>query len=483
MSASVVIVGGGITGLSAAWTLCRARPDLKLTLLERRDGVGGNIVTERVDGFVLDGGPDSFLRTKPQALELCRELGIDGDLISTREEARKVYLVHDGELEPMPAGMALAVPTRLRPMIETPIVGLGSKLRMLGDLVLPAKHDDADESIEDFVARRFGRQAARKLAAPLLGGIYAGDIGELSVKATFPQLVELERRHGSLVMGLFAAQQRMRGETDSNGSKARVALSALRWMRRPPETAPSPFLSLRRGMGELVSELAAGLPQSAVRTGAVVTRVTERSEGGWDVRLEDGSALAADAVLLASPAHAAARMVPDTELSRELSGIPYVSTATIFLGWPRALVSHPLDGVGFVAPKGESALIAATWVTSKWEARAPEGHVLVRAFVGGTRGVVDVAGSSDAELIAVARRELERLMGRLGEPELTRVFRYVDSNPQPLVGHTDRLARIERRLAALPGLYLAGAAYDGVGIPDCVRQGRAAAERIVRERC
>jgi protoporphyrinogen/coproporphyrinogen III oxidase len=482
MSRQVVIVGGGITGLSAAYALADRRTDVQITLLEARERVGGNIVTERSDGFLLDGGPDSFLRTKPQAAELCKELGLGGDLMTTREQARKVYMVQGGALEPMPAGMALAVPTRLGPMLGTPLLSFPGKLRMLGDLVLPARRDAGDESIEDFVARRFGREAALRLAAPLLGGIYAGDIGELSVRATFPQLVDLEQRHGSLVVGLFAAQRRARGE-QTNGGRLRGAMQALRWMRRPSEAAASPFQSLRGGMGDLVAALSARLPAGAVRVGTPVTSIAATDDARWQVMLERDEPLIADAVLIAAPAHAAAKMVPDPELAAELAAIPYLSTATVFFGWPRDAVSHPLDGVGFIAPKGQTALIAATWVTSKWDDRAPEGHVLVRAFVGGVRSSIDVARASDSELAAAALAELERLMGPLGEPELTRVFRYIDSNPQPLVGHPARLSRIEQRLERHPGLYLAGAAYDGVGIPDCVRQGRAAADRILTERC
>jgi oxygen-dependent protoporphyrinogen oxidase len=254
-------------------------------------------------------------------------------------------------------------------------------------------------------------------------------------------------------------------------------------MRRPPEAAQSPFLSLRGGMGDLVNAIASKLPPGSVRVGADVTRITQRDDGRWSVEIQAGERLIADAVLLASPAHVSAKLVPDMELAAELGAIPYLSTATVFFGWPRHAVSHPLDGVGFIAPKGQTALIAATWVTSKWDDRAPEGHVLVRAFVGGVRSTIDVVRSSDDELAAAARAELTRLMGPLGEPELTRVFRYVDANPQPLVGHPARLARIERHLDRLPGLYVAGAAYDGVGIPDCVRQGSAVAERILTDRC
>ena len=481
MSAAVVIVGGGITGLSAALAVHRARPDVRVTVLERRERAGGNIVTERAGGFLIDGGPDSFLRTKPQAVALCKELGIDGDLVSTAETARKVYMVHDGELAPMPAGMALSVPTRLGPMIETPILSLRGKLRMLGDLLLPGPHGAReDESIEDFLARRFGREAASRIAGPLLGGIYAGDIAELSIQATFPQLVELERAHGSLVMGFFAAQS---SNGSAGGGRLREALHALSWMRRPAETAPSPFLSLRGGMGQLIETIVARLPDRSVRTSAGVKQLDRDASGRWQVELEDGERLDADAVLLATPAHVSAKLVPDAEVARELGGIPYASTATVFLGYPREQVSHPLDGVGFIAPKGETALIAGTWVSSKWDHRAPPGHVLMRAFLGGAHGAIDVARASDSELFETAERELWRLMGPLGPPELRRVFRYVDSSPQPLVGHRARLSRIERRLQEFPGLYVAGAAYDGVGIPDCIRQGQSAGDRILKERC
>ena len=200
----VVVVGGGITGLSAAYAMATARPDVRVTLLERRDRVGGNIETERRDGFLLDGGPDSFLSTKREGAELCRELGLGKDIIVPRPEASKVFMVHRGQLEIMPAGMALAVPTKFGPMLKTPLISFPGKLRMLGDFLLPARRDDADESIEDFIARRFGREAARKIAAPLLGGIYAGDCAELSIRSTFPQLIDIEQKHRSLVKGFIA---------------------------------------------------------------------------------------------------------------------------------------------------------------------------------------------------------------------------------------------------------------------------------------
>lgn len=462
----VVVVGAGITGLTTAYVLSSGEPRVQVTLIERRERVGGNIETERRDGFLLDGGPDSFLSTKREGAELCRELGLGGDLIVPRPEAKKVYMVHRGRLEPMPGGLALAIPTKVGPMLSTPLMSFPGKLRMLGDLVLPRRHDAGDESIEDFIARRFGREAARRLAAPLLGGIYAGDIGELSVLSTFPQLVEVEQKHGSLARGLLALQL---ARAKQNGGIKKSG------------DVPSPFMSLKGGMGALVAALSSKLPDGTVKSGRSVEQV-ERAGDGWRVTLAGGEQLDADAVVLASPAHVTAKLVPDERLARELGAIPYLSTATVFFALPRSGLERPLDGAGFVAPKGEAELIAGTWVSAKWDGRAPDDHVLVRAFLGGARAKVDVVGSSDEDLANVAKRALEQLMGKLGTPSFTRVFRYVDANPQPIVGHGARMARVAERLKELPGLYVAGAAYDGVGIPDCVRQARAVAQRVREER-
>lgn len=467
MTRHVVVVGAGITGLTAAYVLGRGEPRPHITLVERRDRVGGNIETERREGFLLDGGPDSFLSTKREGAELCRELGLGDHLIVPRPEAKKVYMVHRGRLEPMPGGLALAIPTQIGPMLSTPLVSFPGKLRMLGDLVLPRRHGDGDESIEDFIARRFGREAARSLAAPLLGGIYAGDIGELSIRSTFPQLVEVEKKHGSLAKGLLALQLARQKQNGSGPKKG--------------GDAPSPFMSLTGGMGELVAALLERIPAEALKLGRSALRV-EPSGGAYRVRLDGDEVLDADAVIFASPAHATAQMLPDPRITAELGAIPYLSTATVFFAFPRAGLERPLDGVGFVAPKGEAELIAGTWVSSKWDGRAPDDHVLMRAFLGGARAKVDVAKASDEQLASIAQRALEQLMGRLGTPTFTRIFRYIDANPQPIVGHAARMQRVEARLRELPGLYLAGAAYDGVGIPDCVRQARSVVERVRRER-
>jgi protoporphyrinogen/coproporphyrinogen III oxidase len=479
----LIVIGAGITGLSAAYAALRLRPETQVTVLERSGHLGGCIVTEQRDGFVLDGGPDSFLKTKPAALALCRQLGLEGELISVREAGRNVYVAHDGKLLPLPPGMALAVPTRLAPLLTTPLLSPAGKLRMLGDLLLPAHFlaPDEDESIAAFVARRFGREAAERLAAPLLGGIYSGDAETLSLRSTFPQLAEYERAHGSVVFGMFAAQV---PSASHGGSRVGQLRALLRWMRRGDKLLPSPFASFPRGMGQLVEALSAKLPEGSLRRGAEVVRLLPPAtrDQVWTVELAGGERLSADGVLLAAPARVCAALVPDAELSRELSAIPQGSTATVFVGLDRAAVAHPLDGSGFVVPKGQGRILAATWVSSKWEGRAPAGKVLLRTYLGGARDPELLRTASDADLVGLARAELERLMGPLGQPELTRVFRYVDSRPQPVTGHAARLERIRAGVRRLPRLELAGAAYDGVGIPDCIRQAEAAVSRLF-ERC
>jgi oxygen-dependent protoporphyrinogen oxidase len=483
----VAVVGGGITGLTAAYRMATQRADVEVLLLERSARLGGNIRTDRIDDFLVDAGPDAFLRTKAEAVELASDLGLAPDLVTTQE--RRVYVVHRGKLVPMPAGMALAVPTRIGPLLTTPLVNWTGKLRVARDLLWPRSRaaEAGDESIYDFMSRRFGREAAANLAAPLLGGIYAGDARELSIQATFPQLPELERQHGSLVLGLFAAQQtRDRGRSSvRRSSRLGETLDLVRWLWRPEGSgsAPSPFYSFRAGMGRMVEALVDRLPPGAVRLRSEVVRLVPSGDTRrrWSLGLAGGEELLADAVILTTPAHAATQVVPDSALARELKSIPYVSTATVFYGYPRHGVRHPLDAVGFIVPRGEAEVFAATFVSSKWEQRAAKDHVLLRVFFGRSAQTRDPDQLSDDELLAIGQKELERLLGPLGNPVLTRVYRYPKANPQPLVGHIGRMGRIEEHLARLPGLYLAGGAYRGVGIPDCVRQANEQATRALAE--
>ncbi len=473
----LAVVGGGIAGLATAYAA--SRRGARVTLLECQPRIGGNIRTELIDGFLIDAGPDAFVRTKPDATQLCEELGLTADLIST--QSRNVYVAHQGKLELMPAGMALAVPTRLGPMLQTPLLSWRGKMRTLADLFIRGRESDEDEALGHFIARRFGKEAAERLAAPLLGGIYAGDVEELSIKATFPQLLALERSHGSLIMGLFAAQQRREGGLDSSRSRLGALTAVFRWLRRAPHEAPSPFYSLRGGMQQLTDAIVAALPAGSIRTGVEVTGLRPPTDDAarWGVDLAGGEGLEVDRVALCVPAYIAARWIPDSHARDILCQIPYVSTATVFLGFRREQLAHSLDGVGFIVPKGEGSLMAATWVSSKWEHRAPEGHVLLRGFIGGRRNEHQLEQSSDEDLIRLTLEELRRYMGRIETPILTRVYRYTKANPQPLVGHEGKLEAMRQHLATLPGLTLAGAAYGGVGIPDCIRQGRMIAENLV----
>lgn len=438
----VLVVGAGIAGLSCAYELSRG--GAQVTVLESRDRAGGVIVTERTGGYVIEGGPDSILSIKPAGLELVKELGLGDRIVPAL--SRRVYVQHADELHPLPEGVFLTVPTKLGPMLKSRLFTLGGKLRMGMDLVLPRGSEVEDESLGSFVRRRLGRQALERLAEPLMAGIYLADAEELSLRATFPRFLDMEREHRSLIRAL---------------------------RRAPPGGSVSPFVSLRGGLGELVEKLVAALPTGSIRTGCTVRAIFP----GWTVRL-DGESLSADRVVLAVPPPAAATLLNphDPELAAALESIRAASSATVSLGWPASAVARPLDGTGFVIPRAErGTILACTWTSSKFEGRAPEGKVLVRAFIGETG-----LGAGDAELIASVRWELERRIGAKGEPEIARVFRWPAANPIYRVGHDRRVREIEERSTAkLPGLSIIGSGLRGIGIPDNVKEGRATARRIL----
>jgi oxygen-dependent protoporphyrinogen oxidase len=460
----LVVVGGGIAGLSAAHRaveLARERgtaPDL--TLIEARDRLGGTIASERVDGFLIEAGPDSFLSEKPWALALCRRLGVEDRLVRTDDRFRKVFVWYHGRLHPLPDGFQLLAPTAMRPFATSSLFSLPGKLRMALDLVLPRGGGD-DESLGAFVRRRLGAEALERVAQPLVAGIYTADPDDLSLMATMPRFLELERRERSVILGLRRALRR-----------APVpGTSGARW---------SLFVTFGGGMEELVSTLAARLPAGAVVLGQRVTAL-ERAGPRWRVTTDGGRCLDADRVIVATEAHAAARLTRylDPALATLLEEIPYASAATVSLGYRRADVPHALDGFGFVVPRSEGkALLAGTFSSVKYPARAPEGHVLIRAFVGGMLNAAMLAEADEA-LVARARRELGEALGVSAAPILTRLHRWPASMPQYRVGHLARVETVERLSAALPGLVLAGSAYRGVGIADCVRSGEAAAEQAL----
>lgn len=461
MRLSVVIVGGGVTGLAAAHRateLARERgQDLDLTVLEARGRLGGTIATERADGFLVEAGPDSFLSEKPWALALCRRLGVEGQLVRTDDRYRKVFVWFRGRLHPLPDGFQLLAPTRLLPFATSSLFSWPGKLRMAMDLVVRRGAGD-DESLGAFVRRRLGKEALDRVAQPLVAGIYTADPDELSVAATMPRFLDVERRHRSIILGLRKALQ----TTPQPGT------SGARW---------SLFVTFADGMETLVRTLAARLPEPAVRLGQRVVSV-ERSGARWRLATSEGARLDADRVILAGESHGAARLLRyvDPTLATLLGEIDYAGAATVSLGYRRADIPHALDGFGFVVPRTEGkAVLAATFSSVKYPGRAPEGHVLLRCFLGGALNA-GLLAEDDGALIARARAELAQALGVTADPVLTRLARWPASMPQYRVGHLARVETIERRASALGGLRLAGGAYRGVGIADCVRSGEAAAE-------
>jgi oxygen-dependent protoporphyrinogen oxidase len=476
----IVIVGGGITGLSAARAaLARAREaarDVTVTVVERSPRFGGNLVTEQRGGFLLDGGADSWVTSKPHASALARELGLEKSLVATNEATRRYYIAKGDRLHAVPEGLVLGVPTRLWPLAMTRLFSWSGKARMALEPFVPRKRfeGDEDESIADFAARRLGREAADRLVAPLLGGISAGDAADVSVRAAFPQLAAMEQTYGSLTMGMRATQRERRAKA----AEAKRAGKASR-------AEPSAFVSLEGGMGALVAALVERLgTQGAVLRTSAGARKVDRRGTGWIVELDSGETLEADRVLLAAPAHVSAHLLRDADgaLADALGEVRYVSTATAFLAYEAAQVQEKLDGVGFVVPPALGRpILAGTWVSSKWSGRAPEGHVLLRVFFGGA-GREAILQEDDAALAALGHRELGRWMKLAGEPAWSRVFRFDGARPQMRVGHLAAMRRI-RALAgsAVKGVRIAAGGFDGDGIPDCVRQGEEAGRGMVDE--
>jgi len=447
----VVVVGGGIAGLSAAHAL--QERGLPYLLIEGSDRLGGVIRTERKQGFLLEGGPDSLLVQKPEGLALLRALGLEERLQPTNPRERKLYVLHRGRLHPLPEGMMLTVPTRVLPVLKSGLFSWPGKLRMGLDLVLPARHDAGDESIASFVRRRFGQETLERLAEPLLAGIHAGDPERLSLRATFPRLAALEERHGSVVRGLRASPP-------------------------PPSKLPSAFVALRGGLGELVDALAARLPPGAIRTSSPVQSI-ERSGAGFTLRMGPGAGapVEARAVLLALPPRAAAPLVRPFSpgAGSELASIRFASTVVLVLGLRREDVAHPLDGYGLIVPRPEGLRTTAlSFHSTKFEGRTPEGQVMLRVFFGGTfdGGVLELA---DAELVALARREMGPVLGLRGEPTLARVFRWREATPQMEVGHLQKVARVEQALEGVPGLFVCGSGFRSTGLPDTIGDAQRAA--------
>ena len=463
----IIVIGGGISGLAAAHRLTELSRagsiELRITLLEASDRLGGVIATEHDQDLLLELGPDSYITEKPAALRLCERLGLTERLIAPRHDGLKLYTVHRGALEPLPEGFLLMAPTRVGSVLRSPLFSWGGKGRMGLEPLLPRRSDDGDESLASFVRRRLGREVLERVAQPLIGGIHASDPETLSLAATMPRFPEMERTHGSVILGTRRAQKRRAQVADETGA---------RW---------SLFVSIDGGMEVLVRRITDALDPGVVRLGETVRELSWHP-GARRWRVETSRAgLEADAVICTLPAFAAATALTILEpaLAGELKAIPFSSTATVNLAYRRSDIAHPLDGYGFVVPHVERRkIMACTFSSVKYAGRAPKDVALLRCFAGGALQP-DLLDQPDESLEAQVREDLDALLGISGAPTLCRTTRYPDCMPQYNVGHLDRLERIDARLDRFPTLALAGKSYRGVGIADCIHSGETAAEAIV----
>jgi oxygen-dependent protoporphyrinogen oxidase len=466
----IAIVGAGIAGLSTAYYLNKlSRQEgqpLEIAILEKEGRLGGSILTEQADGFLMEGGPDCFLSEKPWALKLCGELGLEEEVIGTNQQFRRTFILWEGRLHEIPEGFMLLAPTSLWPFIKSSLFTLSGKLRMGLDLILPRKRSTDEESLAAFVRRRLGREALERIAEPLVAGIHAGDPATMSLQSTFPRFIDLEQGHRSLIWGMY---------------KRKKQFAHL----RPSYTM---FITLRQGMEEMIFALEKAIPSNCISLGQEVRgleKIQGKSASGPLYRLHikgREKALEADAVVLAPPAFVAAELLEGIagDIARQLRAIPYVSTATINLAYGRPQIDHPLDGYGFVVPRLEGRrIMAATFSSVKFPERAPQKEVLLRCFVGGAKNE-DIVSWGDDELLTTVRGDIEEILGITGAPTLVRIFRWNKAMPQYTLGHEERLSRIEQGLARHPGLFLAGSAYHGVGISDCVRDAELTSQKVLK---
>ena len=462
----IAIIGGGISGLAAAYEAEQRRrtgADVQYTLYESSSRLGGVLRTEVIDGCVVEAGPDSFVSEKPWASDLCRLIGIGGQLIGSNDSDRKTYIVTRGRLVEMPDGLMFMVPTKILPTGLSPLFSWKTKIRMAKELFHPPRAVDHDESVADFVGRHYGREMVDRLADPLLSGIYGGESANLSVRAVLQRFAEMERTHGSLGRAMLAVRKKMRSA--------------------PRKAAPSLFTSLKNGMQSMAETVVSHLNPASLLTNTTVTAVQPSAEG-WTV-LSNAQSERFDGVIIALPRARAAPILHEAspDLSTELAAIQYSSSITVGLAYDFKVRQALPPGFGFLVPRGEGKrLLAATFVHNKFPQRAPEDRALLRCFFAG-ENAEQVWNLSDHQIVDVVREELQQILGPqiIGlrcDPLFARVYKWKSAMAQYGVGHLEQLKKIESLRKALPGLALAGNGYGGIGVPDCVRSGREAVKEL-----
>lgn len=460
----IAIIGGGISGLATAYRLSRSQLGqdgrMEIHVYEASDRFGGVIQTEKRNGFLMERGPDSFITTKPSAVELCRELGLDKDFIETNPDVRQSFILSQDKLIPVPRGFYLMAPAKVGEALKTPLLSFHGKIRMACELFIPPKRKNGDESLASFVRRRFGQETLERIAQPMIAGIYTADPEKLSLEATFPHFLQMEREHGSIIRAL--ARQKDAAANEASG--ARYSL----------------FLTLKEGLHSLISALIDQMPQVHFHPSARVVRLEKSS--CFKISLEKGGIVEADIVCLAVPASSAARLVSRiaVDIAEKLRAIPYETVATVNLAFHRKDISHPLNGLGYVVPSIErKKIVGCTFSSVKFPGRTHASEtILLRAFLGGKTSR-ELLESEDEKVVKTVCAEVRKQLGISAEPFSAMMSRWPESIPQYRVGHRQTVERIFAGLRNFPGLYLTGNAYDGTGVPDCIRHGSQTADQIL----
>ena len=454
--------------MAAAHRLVELDPRCEVRLFEAGSRLGGVISTVHEDGFQVEQSADNFITTIPWGLDLCKRLGLTDQLIQTNPAHRQTYVIRNGKLYKLPDGFMMMAPTRMWPLAVTPVLSPLGKLRAAMEYFIPPHMDEADESMASFVCRRLGRETFDRLVEPLVGAVYAADMTKLSVNATLPRFRQMEREHGSLIK---AMRKNMKAQSKGEGPKGN-AESGARY---------SMFVTLRDGLCCMIDGMAARLPEGAVRLNAPVERI-ERSGDGWLVTAKGmKDAQSFDGLIIATPSGTSARLLGpiDADLGNDLGTIRHSGTAIVSLGYDRDQVGHSLDGMGAVVPKIEnSPILACSFSSQKYTHRAPEGKVLLRIFVGGANRE-EMAEMPDEQLRPLVTKHLEGLLKVRGEPCYRNIAHWPGTMPQYHVGHKELVARIFAGVEKIDGIELAGNAFNGVGLPDCIHGGETAAERIL----